>query len=437
MWPSRHWSREVRKKALLAVLCCCALLGILYLRSAVSPKQEQSHWRQRKVESMRSRLEPAAASRSTGPSNDGAFSESAALNSDTSGGDLLKVKLQDSTVRWPWENVEGCSHYGIRFAERGSLPVVALTSYPGSGNTWTRYLLEMASGVFTGSVYYDIGLYGIGYWGEMSAPEDGTTIVQKVHDFGDDQSQRFNRTAIVIVRNPYRAILSFHNYLFGGHKGMAPSSNYLKKGWRSFVMKQVFEWSAHMQQWTDPANRVLVVHYEHLKTDPAGQLRRMLHFLKWPVDEGRLRCVQRDLEGMAHREPPHLPAAVEPFPAELRQVLQHGLRYADSLLAARGHPPLPLDRYSVSNGQQLEDCSPREALSACLNRIDAMNAHQADQSWTHWVLDQITNLAGEPMARDTTLGVGALRQPPLLDGVDGVRPLMDDWRLFQLIRKEL
>ena len=54
--------------------------------------------------------------------------------------------------------------------------------------------------------------------------------MQKVHDFGDDQVKRFNRSAIVIVRNPYRAVLSFHNYLFGGHKGMAPSSNYLRKG---------------------------------------------------------------------------------------------------------------------------------------------------------------------------------------------------------------
>ena len=54
--------------------------------------------------------------------------------------------------------------------------------------------------------------------------------MQKVHDFGDDQVKRFNKTAIVIVRNPYRAVLSFHNYLFGGHKGMAPSANYLRKG---------------------------------------------------------------------------------------------------------------------------------------------------------------------------------------------------------------
>ena len=37
-------------------------------------------------------------------------------------------------------------------------PIVALVSSPGSGNTWLRYLLEQASGVFTGSIYCDHSL---------------------------------------------------------------------------------------------------------------------------------------------------------------------------------------------------------------------------------------------------------------------------------------
>ena len=39
-----------------------------------------------------------------------------------------------------------------------SLPLMALASFPGSGNTWTRYLIEGATGVFTGSVYIDPGM---------------------------------------------------------------------------------------------------------------------------------------------------------------------------------------------------------------------------------------------------------------------------------------
>ena len=35
-------------------------------------------------------------------------------------------------------------------------PLIALASFPGSGNTWVRYLIERATGIYTGS-YYDDG----------------------------------------------------------------------------------------------------------------------------------------------------------------------------------------------------------------------------------------------------------------------------------------
>ena len=45
-----------------------------------------------------------------------------------------------------------------RLAQFRSLPPMALASFPGSGNTWVRYLIEGATGVFTGSIYLDHGL---------------------------------------------------------------------------------------------------------------------------------------------------------------------------------------------------------------------------------------------------------------------------------------
>lgn len=40
--------------------------------------------------------------------------------------------------------------------------LVALASFPGSGNTWTRHLLELATGYYTGSYYYDMSIYDKG-----------------------------------------------------------------------------------------------------------------------------------------------------------------------------------------------------------------------------------------------------------------------------------
>ena len=52
------------------------------------------------------------------------------------------VKLQweeDGPVTVFWREDGECSHHQTRFLARHSLPTRALVSYPGSGNTWTRY----------------------------------------------------------------------------------------------------------------------------------------------------------------------------------------------------------------------------------------------------------------------------------------------------------
>ncbi|XP_043208849.1 WSC domain-containing protein 1-like isoform X2 [Amphibalanus amphitrite] len=436
----RRLPRDLRRLLPLAFLIGCSLLSIIYVRSYRQGWPVSQPYHTRKVGSIdeqrgSSAEEGIQTAKGTAKSQHG--SNRAAPEASTSGDGEVRVRLQQQPVRWPWEGVEGCSQYGIRFAERGTLPIVALSSYPGSGNTWTRYMLELASGVFTGSIYYDMGLYSIGYWGELSSPEEGTTIVQKVHDFGDDQVQRFNRTAIVIVRNPYRAVLSFHNYLFGGHKGMAPSSNYLRKGWRTFVMKQVFEWSAHVQKWTEPGNRVLVVHYEHLKSDPVGQLRRMLKFLNWPIDEERLKCVQEDADGVAHRHPPHFPADVEPFPDDVREIVEHGVGYVNQLLRRRGHPPLPLDRYSRSSGERLEECYAEEDFPSCLARVDAMNPPAPAPSFLARATDLFSRLLGDPLRVNLRSGLGTASAPPALEDVPGAAALRADWNVFEMSRQEL
>ena len=46
-----------------------------------------------------------------------------------------------------------CLQLGVHFAMKGSLPLVPLASYEGSGNTWARYLIEQLTGLFTGDMY--------------------------------------------------------------------------------------------------------------------------------------------------------------------------------------------------------------------------------------------------------------------------------------------
>ena len=68
--------------------------------------------------------------------------------------EALIDKSRESFKPWPnltqIENGIDCSKFRNHFAKNGSfLPTTWLYSYPGSGNTWLRYLIEGATGFFT------------------------------------------------------------------------------------------------------------------------------------------------------------------------------------------------------------------------------------------------------------------------------------------------
>lgn len=72
---------------------------------------------------------------------------------------ILSSKLD---WRYVWQSDAKCSKFKISHMIPGCRLPTALASYPGSGNTWLRYLIEGAAGIFTGSRYKDlqIQMYG-------------------------------------------------------------------------------------------------------------------------------------------------------------------------------------------------------------------------------------------------------------------------------------
>lgn len=70
-----------------------------------------------------------------------------------------------------------------------------------------------------------------GFWGEIRNWKDGTTILQKTHDASEHHVlEDFGGRGILILRNPYDAILSTHNFLYAGHHAKGPVQNYQRKG---------------------------------------------------------------------------------------------------------------------------------------------------------------------------------------------------------------
>ena len=89
-------------------------------------------------------------------------------------------------------------------------PVVALSSIPGSGNSWIRQLLESATGIYTGAVYCDTSYVTAGMIGEGMITN--SVLVVKMH-FAPTFVKNYlhNEKAIYIVRSPFAAILAENN----------------------------------------------------------------------------------------------------------------------------------------------------------------------------------------------------------------------------------
>lgn len=114
-----------------------------------------------------------------------------------------------------------------QFMNASSRPPIALASFPGSGNTWIRGLLQRATGVCTGGIYCDTTLRNSGYPGESL--RSGNTLVVKTHQvdprwtgiyyppnttdryFTKESDIPIYDAAIVLVRNPFHALVAEWN----------------------------------------------------------------------------------------------------------------------------------------------------------------------------------------------------------------------------------
>ncbi|XP_058532186.1 sialate:O-sulfotransferase 1 [Ochotona princeps] len=231
-----------------------------------------------------------------------------------------------------------------RCTDRQFLPTkskvfVALSSFPGAGNTWARHLIEHATGFYTGSYYFDGALYNKGFKGEKDHWRSRRTICVKTHESGKREIEMFD-SAILLIRNPYRSLVAEFNRKCAGHLGYAPDRNWKSKEWPDFVNSYASWWSSHVLDWLKYGKRLLVVHYEELRRSLVPTLREMVAFLNVSVSEERLLCVENNKEGSFRRRGrrPHDP---EPFTPEMKDLINGYIRTVDKALRDHNWAGLP------------------------------------------------------------------------------------------------
>ena len=115
-------------------------------------------------------------------------------------------------------------HHCKNMSFKSSGPSVALVSYPGSGNSWVRQLLESATGIYTGAKYCDMAYVRTGMIGEYI--DTRNVLVIKVHSKPSTSLLGQYDKVIYIVRSPFGAILAEHNRILAAkNPGLHGSSH--------------------------------------------------------------------------------------------------------------------------------------------------------------------------------------------------------------------
>jgi len=141
-------------------------------------------------------------------------------------------------------------------------------------------MIERATGYYTGAVGNDGSLYRGGFLGEFEDPDNGTTILVKTH-------RPINRAtaAVLLIRNPYNAILAeFNRNHGGGHTGHASREDfYDREVWYAKVLDQGKRWKMLYNRYirSMPAH---VIYFEEIKQNLKGTMESILEFLHVDIE---------------------------------------------------------------------------------------------------------------------------------------------------------
>eukprot|EP00093_Oithona_nana_P005622 05622.XXX_290439_289796_1 [CDS] Oithona nana genome sequencing. len=166
---------------------------------------------------------------------------------------------------------------------------------PGSGNTWVRHLIQLATGIFTGSEYdgETTEKFPGGFIG------NGSAVVIKDHLF-EMKTKRYDR-ALLLVRNPLHQILAFTDWKTRNlHNNTRLPLKFYQDFLDPFLNKHVELW----QKWHErvlesfSAENICVINYEDLRENVLEELQKCTQFLGFDIQNHILQnCILQNQTG--------------------------------------------------------------------------------------------------------------------------------------------
>ena len=171
----------------------------------------------------------------------------------------------------------------------------------------------------------------------------------------------FNGKGILLIRNPFRSVLSaFRHDKFGIH---ANTDYGLKTDILTALLYQgddrnrinitefeqaalglVNSWREIVENWVK-LGEVLVVHYEDVVSDKVAEVERMLRYLKMTPDKGRMECMKYASLDVYKRYGQR--GWEQLYSQQLATVFRENIARVDRLLVQYGHRGIPYNKYTI------------------------------------------------------------------------------------------
>ncbi|KAH9260758.1 hypothetical protein BASA81_001225 [Batrachochytrium salamandrivorans] len=182
------------------------------------------------------------------------------------------------------------ANHTLRFWKRDK---VGLTSYPRSGNSFLRKIIEQLTGTVTGSDgnpdrMLNQQLQQLGLSGEGKMSNDEAWCVKTHYPERVGRARLTISRFILLVRNPFDCILSFFQMMITDSHSQAISladfTAKYSKLWGDFLLEEVSIWIQFHQHWRVLAERnpdkYLLLRYEDLVGESrAGEVTKLAKFL--------------------------------------------------------------------------------------------------------------------------------------------------------------
>ena len=123
---------------------------------------------------------------------------------------------------------------------------------------------------------------------------------------------------------------------------VAEPYTFRSKEFDNFLLREALRWLEVIEDWIIFGREVHFIFYENFVEDPLKETRKLVKYLKLPIDEDRFSCLSKATTGLFLRTG-HQPKI--PFTLDQHRIIRMMIRQADKIVKDHNNEGLPIEKY--------------------------------------------------------------------------------------------